>query len=247
MEVEKEMSEGGIDIGTVGVLAAAGGGVLGVIYLGYKYFIEPGNLLLAQYRWILEDIYKETKKFLEQNTKLDPPIYGLTPGQEAILQAKERGAEPTRRAAEEELNRRGLDVNLWMSEIIIGILIVWAASVVLPKLIELVKAWRQKPEAESIQSSHGHAHVLFEIITNEFAGIGKLNIASGFNLTVQSYFTSFTQVAINDQIAFYNSLLPTLIPGSLSYIAALNMLSYLTFEISAAGLLSAMWQGFWWI
>lgn len=235
-----------VDVVTVGSLAILGGGVAGVLYLGYKYFVEPGNLVLAQYRYILEDIYKETKKFLEQNAKLEPPIYGLTASQEAIIQAKERAAEPVREEAEKVLAGRALDVNAWVTEVITGILIVWAAKEILPILLDKLRAWKQKPEAKSTQSSHGHAHLLFEIITNEMAGIGKLNIASGFLSTIQSYYTSFTEPAINTQMAYFSNLIPQLTPGTLSYIAAVNMLNYLTFEISAVGIMSSLWN-FWMI
>lgn len=238
------MSEEKIPVATIGGLAILGSGVVGTLYLGYKYFVEPGNLILAQYRYILEDIYKETKKFLEQNANLEPPIYGLTAGQEAIIQAKEDVAEKRREEVEEILAGRGLDVNAWVTEVIIGVLIVWAAKEILPVLLDQLRAWRQKPEADSIQSSHGHTHLLFEIITNEMAGIGRLDIASGFQLGIQSYYSSFSEPAINAQIGFYNSLLPTLIPGTLEYIATVSLLSYLTFEVSAVGIMGSLWN-FW--
>lgn len=236
----------GVPIGTIGGLAIAGGAVVGIVYLGYKYFVEPGSLILAQYRFYLEDVYKETKKFLEDNAKLSPPIYGLTAGQEAMLQAKEKAAEELRKKAEEELDKRGFDVNTWVAEAIAGILIVYGIVTVVPKLLEQLRLWRQKPESQSIQSSHGHTHLLYEIVMNEMSLSGQLNIASGFQLTIQSYYTTFTESAITQQIAFYNSLLPSLIPGTLEYIATVSLLNYLSFEMSAAGIMGTLWS-FWMI
>jgi len=240
------MSEekGKVPIGTIAGIAIAGGGVAGTLYLGYKYFVEPGNIILAQYRYILEDIYKETKKFLEDNANLSPPVYGLTPGQEAILKAKEGAAEYIRPEVEKILQQRNIDPNIWISELIIGILLVFGIPYVLDKVIGMIKTWRQKTEAESIQSSHGHGHMLYEIIANEMAYSGKLNIASAFLNNIQSYYTTYTEGAITAQIAFYNALIPGLTPGTLDYLVATQMLNYLTFEISAAGIMGSLWN-FW--
>jgi len=233
-----------IPIGTIGGLAIAGGGVISVVYLGYKYFVEPGSLVLAQYRFFLEDIYKETKKFLEDNAKLSPPIYGLTAGQEAIIQAKEKAAEPARKEAEKVLDSRSLDVNAWVTEAIAGILITYGIVTVVSEVIKQLRLWKQKPEAASIQSSHGHSYIVWSAIKYEMALSGQLGIASGFQSTMQSYYTTFTEPAITQQIAFYNSLLPSLLPGTLEYIATVSLLNYLTFEISAAGIMGTLWT-FW--
>lgn len=233
-----------VNWGTVGGLAVLGTGTAGIIYLGYKYFVEPGGLILAQYRYMLEDIYIETKKFLEDNAKLDPPIYGLTEGQKAIISAKDEATERIRPDVEEVLKSRGLDVNTWVTELIAGILIVYGISVIVPKLLEQLRLWKQQPAAANVQSSHGHAHILFEAIANEMSLSGKLNIASGFLSTIQSYYTGITEPAINAQIAYYNALIPTLPPGSLQYLVAMSMISYLSFEVSTAGIMGTLWT-FW--
>jgi hypothetical protein len=234
-----------VPIGTIGAVVVAGGGVAGALYLGYKYFVEPGNTILAQYRYILEDIYNETKKFLEENAKLDPPIYGLTQAQEAIIEAKEEAAERIRPDVESVLKSRGIDVNGWVYAVIEGIVIVFVAKEVVPKILDLLWKWHtQKAESESVQSHYGHLYEMFEIIANEMAYSGKLNIASGFLSNMQSLYSSYAEPAINAQISYYNSLLPGLAPGSLEYIVCVSMLNYLTFEISASGIMGALWQ-FW--
>jgi len=239
-----EKEEGKIPVGTIAGVAIAGGGVAGALYLGYKYFVEPGSIILAQYRYILEDIYKETKKFLEDNAKQSPPIYGLTSGQEAIIKAKENAAEYIRPQVERILASRNIDVNGWIYAVITGIIIVLCAKEVIPKILDLLKNWHQKTEATEIQSSHGHAHLLYEIVANEMVYADKLNIASGFLTTIQSYYTSYTEVAINAQIAFYNALIPGLAPGTIDYLVATQMLNYLIFEVSTAGIMGALWN-FW--
>jgi len=219
-------------------------GVGGVIYLLYKYFVEPGSIILDTYKKILEDIYREEKTFLEENAKLDPPIYGLTEGQKAIIAKKEEAAERLRPEVERILTERRIDVNAWIVTLISGIIIVYAIKEIVPMLLEKLKQWRTKPESTQIQSSYGHSYLIHEIVTNEMALAGRTAIASGHLSTIQSLYNTYSAPALNSAIAYYQSILPQLTPGTLEYLVVSQLLTYMTFEISASGIMGVLWQ-FW--
>jgi len=234
-----------VPYGTIGAVAVAGGGVAGLIYLGYKYFVEPGAMVLAHYRFILDDIYKETKQFLQQNANLDPPIFGLTAGQEQIILAKETALERIRPQVEEILQSRGIDIQIWGIEIIRGIIIASAAVATVSILVDKLIKWKKEPSSTNIQSSHGHSYILHEILTNEMAELGHLNIASGFLTTMQNHYSVFTQPTLNAGISYYNTLIPTLAPGTMAYLVATQMLTYYTTEISATAGIMGVLCTFW--
>lgn len=239
------MNEGKFPLGTVGALAIGGGGIAGALYLGYKYFVEPGDIVLAQYRYILTDIYEETKKFLEDNAKLETPIYGLTAGQEQIIAAKENALERIRPDVETILNQRAIDVNGWFYAVVTGIVLVLVVPRVIDVILEKLKNWKNNTDSTNIQSSHGHSYILMEVLTNEMAELGNLNIASGFLSTMQSHYAVYTEPTLVAGISYYNALLPTLVPGSLMYIVTNNLLTYYMTEVSTtAGIMGALWS-FW--
>jgi len=222
-------------------------GVGGVLYLAYKYFVEPGNIILRQYETIMEDIYKETKEFLESNAALEPPIYGLTSGQEIILKAKEDALERLRPDVEDILKSRQIDVDVWVVTAILSIVGVYAFKAALPYLKDLINSWRVKAEAHEMQSSWGHSHWIFELVSNDYAYAGKLNVAGAFyNTNIPSIYSVYTAPALTAGIDYYNTLIPTLIPGSMAWIVATNMLNYMTYEVSAAtGIMAVMHV--WWL
>ena len=225
------------------------GAVIGGVWLLYQYFVAPGEVILDQYKAILEDIYRETKDFLEKNQKLDPPIYGLTAGQEAIVAAKEEAADYLRPQVEKIIMERGQTVWSWVETAIVGILLIYGIKEVVPALVNTIKKWRaENPEASTnIASQYGHAHLIYDLIANEYAYAGKLSIASAFyNANIPSIYSRFTEPALYTQMSYFNALLPTLIPGTMSYLVAQNMLTYLAYEASVTtgimGLLQVWWM-----
>lgn len=223
------------------------GSVLGGGYLLYLYFIKPGEDILRNYEEILGDIYKETKEFLLENAALPEPIYGLTALQEEIIKAKEDAAERIRPLVEEVVTGRGMDV--WDVALKLGTLavVLYAAPHLVEKLIDLLKKWRtEQPEASAtIQSSYGHSALVLQLLENELALDGRLNIASGFQATMQSHYAVYTYPALSMGIAHYTTLIPTLTVGSMAWIVATHMLTYMTYEASVTtGLMGLMWT-FW--
>lgn len=224
------------------------GTVLTVGYLLYLYFIEPGEKILRQYEEILADIYKETKDFLLDNAALPTPIYGLTAVQEEIIAAKEEAAERLRPLVEKIATERGMDV--WDVALKLGTvaILLYAVPHLVDKLIDLLKKWRtEQPEAATtIQSSYGHSYLVMQLLENELALDGRLNIASGFQATMQSHYATYTYPALSMGIAHYSTLIPTLIVGSMAWIVATHMLNYMTYEASVTtGIMGLMWT--WWI
>lgn len=224
------------------------GGVVVVTYsLLHEYFIEPGEVVLNQYKTILEDIYKETKEFLEQNES--EGIYGLTAEQEAILGAKEKAADYLRPQVEKIITERGQMMWGWVEPVIITIVLSLAIPHVADKLIGLIKKWRaENPEASNkVASQYGHGHLILELVANDFAFQGKLGVAGALhNANIPSIYSRFTAPGLNAQISFYNSLLPSLIEGTMAWIVTTHMLSYMTYEISATkGIMGLMWT--WWL
>ena len=228
------------------LLGLSGVGAVG--YLLYLYFIKPGDIVLDQYKAILEDIYKETKDFLAANAQLDPPIYGLTTGQEAIIAAKNDVAESIRPEVEKIIQERGQQMWAWVETAVIGIIIAVAAPGVIKALSSMIKAWRsENPTASTnIASSRGHTHLLMELVVNEYALLGQTNIAGGFLTNIQAYYANYSQPSLQAGINYYTNLIPNLIPGSLAWTVATNMLTYMQFEISATtGLMATLWM--WWL
>lgn len=210
------------------------GAVIGGVWLLYQYFVAPGEVILNQYKAILEDIYKETKGFLEKNEA--EGIYGLTAGQEAIVAAKEEAANYLRPEVEKIIMERGQSVGDWFKTVAVAIVLTFAIPYVADKLVDLIKKWRtENPEASAkIASQYGHGHLIFNIVANEYAYAGKLSIASAFyNANIPSIYARFTEPGIYTQISYFNALLPSLIPGTISYLVAQNMLTYLAYEASA--------------
>lgn len=221
-------------------LAAVAGGV----FIAYKYFVEPGNIILDEYKKILQDIYVENKTFLETNANLEPPIYGLTESQKAIIAAKEESAERLRPDVERILIERNIDVNTWVETVIAGFLIIYGIKEVVPKLIDKLKEWRTKSESTKIHSSYGHSYIIYEIVANEMALSGRTAIASGYLATMQSLYTMYSEPALNAAITYYNALLPTLTVGTLQWLVVTQLLNYMTFEVSAVGIMGTLWS-FW--
>jgi len=228
-------------------LGCAAGGVVGGIWLLHEYFIAPGEVVLDQYKAILEDIYRETKQFCEQN-EIDG-IMGLTANQEAILAAKQKSADYLRPQVEKIITDRGTQLWSWVETAIIGIIAALAAPSVIDKLAKLVRDWRaQRPESSTeIASQYGHGHMIFEIVSNELALTGKLNVASAlYNFNIPQIYNNHTQQALTAQIVYYNNLLPTLIPGTIQWIVATQMLSYMNYEISSVtGIMPVLHT--WWL
>lgn len=221
--------------------------VAGGVWLGYEYFVYPGNAILDQYKAILEDIYGETKQFLDENDAQG--ISGLTAAQEAIIAAKTEAADTLRPLVEKVLTERGEQLWSWVETVLIGIVLTFAIPYVADKLIDLIKKWRtQNPQASSsIQSQYGHLYYLFELVANDYAYAGKLGIASAFyNYNIPEIYTAYTQPGIAVQTVYYSDLLTTLVPGTINYIVAQNMLNYLTYEASGVtGIMTLL--NVWWM
>lgn len=223
------------------------GGVLGGTWLLYQYFVRPGDVILDQYKAILEDIYRETKQFCDENEAAG--INGLTANQEAVLAAKQKSADYLRPQVEKIIYERGEQLWSWVETVIIGIIVVWGIKEVVPALIDTIKSWRaERPEASSnIASQYGHGHMLFELVANEYALAGKLNIASAFyNYNIPEIYTLYTQPSLNLQIVYFSNLLPTLMPGTVEFIVAQQMLNYMSYELSSATGIMAVMHTFWW-
>lgn len=226
----------------LGVVIVAGGSV----WILHEYFVAPGEAILNQYKAILEDIYRESKQFLETNEPLG--IYGLTAAQEAILAAKEKAADKLRPEVEQILIGREVSVWTWVETAIVGFLLIYGITEVLPGLLDKLKNWRtQNPEASSkTASQYGHGHLLFELVATEYALAGKLNIASAFyNTNIPSIYQAYTYPALTSQIAYYYALLPTLTPGTLNYLVAQQMLGYLIYEADATTGIMALLHSWW--
>lgn len=230
-----------------GWIVLGGVTIAGGVWLGYEYFVYPGNLILDQYKAILGDIYGETKQFLDENEAQG--IFGLTAGQEAIIDAKVEAAEYLRPQVQRIITERGEQLWSWVETVLIGIVLTFAIPYVADKLIGLIKKWRtQNPQASSsIQSQYGHLYYLFELVANEYAYAGKLGIASAFyNSNIPEIYMTYTQQGISVQTAYYGNLLTTLVPGTINYIVAQNMLNFLTYEASAVtGIMPLLHR--WWL
>ena len=223
-------------------------GVGGIIYLLYKYFISPADILLQQYKKILEDIYEESRDFLYENKELDPPIYGLTVGQEAIINAKKAALADLEPKVMDIIEGREESITDFFYAIMLAVVVAVVAPSVVGAIKDLLTKWmEQKPEASAnMQSAQGQTHLLFELLSNELAARGDLNVASGFYAAIPSFYTSYTEPSLVAGINYYTALLPTLIPGTIAYIVAQQLLNYMTYEINAVtGIMPVMHA--WWL
>jgi hypothetical protein len=239
------MGKSEIGAGTVIVTGVAVTGILGAAYVGYKYFVEPGQVVLGEYRAILEDIYKETKQFANDNAKLNPPIAGLLPWQEALLEEKKKVLLIIEPQVIKVLDQRNLDVNKWMEQLFITIAIGVVATVVVGAIVALIKAWWAKPEAQNLNSAHGHGHLMFEICMREFAELGQLDIASGVQNSITSIYNTYTAADLSLAATNYTSMLSTLMPGTIDYAVYSALLNYVSMEMSATYGIMAQMPSFW--
>ena len=226
----------------VGVSAVIVGGVI-----LYEYFVAPGNQIVDQYQAILADIYNEAKQYLLANAQLNPPVYGLTADQQLIINGKTQVAQELEPLVLQVLQQRGETMWDVLETVAIGIAVGIGAVGV--SVAALIYSWRSKqPTAsDNIESAYGQSHMLFEMLDNEMALDGNLNIASGFLQTIQTFYSTYTQPALTTGINYYQTLLPTLVPNSLEYIAADDMLTFMQFEINTTattGIMGVMWT-FW--
>ena len=221
-----------------------GGVVAGGAYLAYRYFVYPGDVLIEQYKKILEDIYDETRDFLYENAALDPPIHGLTAGQEAIIAAKKDALQDLEPKVMEIIEQRGQNVTTVLIAIAAGIIIAVAAPSVIKALGDIFLRWKQQTASEKMNSAQAHSHLMFEFVANEFALLGHLDIASGFYYgTIPHFYDTYTSASLGYNISYYQSIIPQL--TGIQLLVAQQMLMFMTFEISAAtGIMSVM-QPFW--
>ena len=223
-----------------------GGVVAGGAYLAYRYFVYPGDVLIEQYKKILEDIYDETRDFLYDNAALPTPIYGLTTGQEAMIAAKKDALQDLEPKVMELIEQRGQSIEDVLYALIVGVVVAVAAAPVLKVLLDFFRDWKlQKPGAsKNMNSAHAHSHLMFEFIANEFAALGQLSIASGFYYgTIPHFYDTYTSASLGYNISYYQSIIPQL--TGIQLLVAQQMLMFMTYEISVVTGIMTVMQPFW--
>ncbi len=203
-----------IVIGTVGVSGIAAAG-----YVVYKYFVGPSNAILGQYKLLLEDIYKETKDFITDNSKLSRVIRVLE-------------------------NSR-IDPQAWFQQLFIMIAEVAVAAVAVAAIIQLIRAWWARPVSQNLQGAESHSNLMYEMCTREFAALGQLNLAGGLQTSIQTMYSAYSEANLISAATEYTSILSTLIPGTLDYLVYTQLLTYVQTEISATSGIAAQMYPFW--
>ncbi len=229
-----------IVIGTVGVSGIAAAG-----YVVYKYFVGPSNAILGQYKLLLEDIYKETKDFITDNSKLSPPIIGLQPWQEILLEEKKKLLKDLEPRVIRVLENSRIDPQAWFQQLFIMIAEVAVAAVAVAAIIQLIRAWWARPVSQNLQGAESHSNLMYEMCTREFAALGQLNLAGGLQTSIQTMYSAYSEANLISAATEYTSILSTLIPGTLDYLVYTQLLTYVQTEISATSGIAAQMYPFW--
>jgi len=232
---------------TTAVVAGAVGitGVVGIVYLGYKYFVGPGQAVLGEYKLMLEDIYKETKQFITDNSKRDPPVSGLLSWQEAMLNEKKKTLALLEPKVLQVLENAKLDPTAWFRELFLTIAEVLIAVVVVGAIAALIRDWWKKSGTQNLQSAESHSNLIYEMCTQEFAGLGQLNLASGLQTSIESMYAVYTQPALISAAVEYSTILSGLAAGTVEYLVYSQLLNFVQTEISATMGIAAQMYPFW--
>lgn len=234
------MSEKWIVAGAVGA-----SGIVGAAYVAYKYFVGPGQGILGQYKLMLEDIMKETKQFITDNSRLSPPVVGLLPWQEALIQKKKEHLALIQPQVVTVLNNARLDPQAWTQQLFTMIAEIVIGSAVVGAIVALIRSWWSRPAARNLQSADSHLYYAMELITQEFALSGSLNLASGLQTSLSEMYNVYTAVDLVNEAIGYQGVLATLTPGSVEYLVYSQLLTYVQAEISATMGIVAQIFPFW--
>jgi len=234
------MSEKWIAAGAVGI-----GGIAAVAYVGYQYFVGPGQAILGEYKLMLRDIYDETKKFITDNSKLSPPIIGLQPWQEALLEEKKKILTILQPEVIKVLEQSKIDPQAWFQQLVIMIVELGVAAIVVGAIVALVKSWWSKSASQNLQSANSHSHLMFEICMREFAELGQLDLAGGLNTSIEAFYYTYTAVDLVNAASVYSLKLSTFTPGTIDYLVYSQLLTFVQTEMSVTAGIMAQMYPFW--
>lgn len=241
------MSErkGKFPIVSVAAIAVGAGTVIGGVYLAYQYFVAPGNTILNQYAFIVQDMMKEIKEFGEKNANQNPAVYGLTESQKQIIEQKKLILQAIEPEVQKVLDSRNLPFAEWITEIILGGLVIAGVVYgVLPLIREKIKSSAFKQLTGTAASTDFTTNLCFNVMSNVFAYEGNLNIASAVYNQMQLYYTTYSLPSLNAQMSYYQSIQQSFAFGTWQYAIATQMINSISFEMSAAGLMGSLYS-FW--
>ena len=226
------------------VAIGAGVGIIGGgLYLVYRYFVAPGDTILNQYSFIVQDMVSEIKQFSEANEAQSPPIYGLTEGQKQIIEQKKQLLQAIEPEVQNVLNSRNLPFADWITEIVLGaIVIAGFYYIVLPVIREKIKSSTSKQVMQNMKSADFVSNLCLNVVSNAFAHIGKLNVASSIYNSMQNYYTMYSLPSLQAQISYYQSMAQSAVIGSWQYIVANQMINSINIEMST---LMGSFYSFW--
>jgi len=228
------------------VALGAGVGIIGGgIYLAYQYFVAPGQSILNTYSFVVQDIMKEIKEFGKENAEQNPPIYGLTQTQKEIIEQKKAILQSIEVDVQKVLDSRNLPFAEWITEIVIGgLIIAGVVYVVVPILKARLKAGSFKNMIVDAASTDFTTNLCFDVISNAFALEGSLNIATAMYTQMQLYYTTYSLPSLLAQASVYQSMAANYAIGTWQYSVATRMVQSIAFETSSAGIMGSMY-GYW--
>jgi hypothetical protein len=231
----------------VAIIGLGGLAIGGVLYIAYQYFVAPGNELVYQYTYVVNDILKEIKQFGEDNANANPPVYGLTTAQQQIIEEKKKILVELEPYVQQTVGRGNSFLD-WLYDVIVtGLIIAGVTAGVIAAFRVKWGNWRDSLKDIFIvpASADFVVNACFDITSNIFAFEGKLNIASGIYNQMQAYYNTYTAPSLLIQQAFYNNWLNIYSQTAWQYAFASYMINTITFEASAAGIAGAALYDFW--
>jgi hypothetical protein len=193
---------------------------VGIIVAAYKiitdWLMGPINALKDLWQKQYNDYVAEMKEYAEKGLITSPDY-------QEILNRKNSAMQQTEKSyAELSMNLQGTIVTC-VAIVVAGLTVIGVAKTI-------ADTWLKRTSGQ-VQTAKGQAYVTTCVLAEDLAARGKLTEATGLVTAMQNYFNAVDAPFMQQQISYYQSMLPNLTGAELLY--ANFMITAYTTELAA--------------
>jgi uncharacterized membrane protein YagU involved in acid resistance len=201
-------------------------GILVVIYYVLKSWVMgPANAVLDLWEKQYNDYVNELKQYSEADGG------NLTPEHQTILEQKTKQMAQT----EKTFMQVSGQTSWWIGAIYVVAFAI-AARILYPVVVD---AWKKRVKSGDVQSEQGAAYLAMCMMVDDLAARGLTLEATRLATVVSSRFYNVDAPYMQQQIAYYQSLLPTLTGWELLYA------SYIITAYQVTLQMVPVWMSYW--